>query len=437
MSTQVAFAGTVALVDDDEDMRVATTQLLEINGFAVQAFTDAAAALAGIAADFAGPVVTDVRMPGMSGLELFRLLHERDPELPVVLITGHGDVAMAVDAIKAGAWDFLAKPFDPDALLAATMRASKARALTLENRRLRAGAAAQPGDALIGDAAAIQRLRSMIPMLADAAIDLVIEGQIGTGKEHFARIVHRAGRRARHRFLKLDCATAPAALIEADLFAPHGMIARADRGTLFLDNLQDASGDLQNRLARLAEARAVGLDGSNPQALDLRIIASVEEGKRDRVSPALFHLLAGVPIRMPPLAERTGDIPLLFAHFAARASAQHRCVVPALVDHAHRLATRDWPGNVLELEKTAERICLGLERLESMPEAGPEPLPSRLDAFERAAITDAVIAADGEIAAAIEALQLPRKTFYYRVKRLGIDLKSLRRRSAERSTADR
>ncbi len=426
-------APIVALVDDDDDMRAATAQLLAINGFTVQAFAEATSALAAIGADFAGPVVTDVRMPGMSGIELFRALNERDPELPVVIITGHGDVETAVEAIKAGAWDFLAKPFDPEALLAAVVRAGKARALTLENRQLRAAADAQAGEALIGDAPAIQRLRAMIPMLADAALDLVIEGEIGTGKEHFARLVHRAGRRSRHRFLKFDCATAPAALIEAELFAAHGMIARADRGTLFVDHLESASADLQNRLVRLAEARAVGLDGRDPHALDLRIIASVQEGQRDRVSPALFHLLAGVPIRIPPLAERRGDIPLLFAHFAARAAQRHRCEIPDVADHAHRLASRPWPGNVLELERTAERICLGLERLEATPpETGLDPLPARLDAFERAAITSAVIAADGEIAAAIDALQLPRKTFYYRVKRLGIDLKALRRQSGER-----
>ena len=205
-------APNVALVDDDDDMRAATAQLLAINGFTVQAFAEATSALAAIGADFAGPVVTDVRMPGMSGIELFRALNERDPELPVVIITGHGDVETAVEAIKAGAWDFLAKPFDPEALLAAVVRAGKARALTLENRQLRAAADAQAGEALIGDAPAIQRLRAMIPMLADAALDLVIEGEIGTGKEHFARLVHRAGRRSRHRFLKFDCATAPAAL---------------------------------------------------------------------------------------------------------------------------------------------------------------------------------------------------------------------------------
>ncbi|MET0241610.1 MAG: sigma-54 dependent transcriptional regulator [Sphingobium sp.] len=423
-------APLVALIDDDDDMRAATTQLLAINGFDVRAYADPVAALAAIGTDFAGVVITDVRMPGMSGIELFGMLHERDPDLPVVLITGHGDVEMAVNAIKAGAWDFLAKPFDPEALLAAAMRGVKARALTLENRQLRAAADAQAGDALIGEAPAIARLRAMIPMLADAALDLVIEGQIGTGKEHFARLIHRAGRRARHRFVKIDCSTAPAALVERELFVPNGVIARAHRGTLFLDNLEGASLDLQNRLARLAEARAVGLDGRDPYPLDLRIIASVEEGARDRVSPALFHLLAGVPLRMPPLGERVADIPLLFAHFAARAAERHHCAIPPLADHAHRLATRPWPGNVLELEKMAERICLGLEGSEAVSAAGLEPLPARLDAFERAVIIDAVTAADGEIAAAIESLQLPRKTFYYRVKRLGIDLRALRRRSA-------
>lgn len=418
----------VALVDDDDDMRAATAQLLSLSGFTVRSFADANTTLTAIDADFAGVVVTDVRMPGMSGIELFRKLQGRDPELPVVLITGHGDVGMAVDAIRAGAWDFLAKPFDPDALLAATTRAAKARALTLENRQLRAAANAQIGVGLIGDSPAIQRLRAMIPMLADAALDLVIEGETGTGKEHFARLVHRAGRRSRHRFVKLDCATVPPALIERDLFEPHGPIARADRGTLFLGNLEAASPDLQARLARLAEARAVGLDRSGAQAVDLRIIAAVREGCREGIAPNLFHLLAGVPLRMPSLAERTSDIPLLFAHFAAEAAERHRCAIVGVAEHAHRLAARSWPGNVMELQKVAERICLGLEDLRPTDPAGLQSLPERLDAFERTAITDAVLAADGEIGLAIEALQLPRKTFYYRVKRLGIDLKSLRQR---------
>jgi len=415
----------VALVEDDADMRAATAQLLSLHGFEVRTFVDAADALAGVAADFPGVVVTDVRMPGMTGIELFGVLHARDPQLPVVLITGLGDVEMAVAAIKAGAWDFLTKPFDPDALLAAVIRAARARALTLENRQLRAIADAQAGEALVGETPAIRRLRDMIPMLADVALDLVIEGELGSGKEHYARLVHRAGRRSRHRFLKIDCATVPAELVERELFARNGVIQRAHRGTLFLDNLGLASVDLQNRLTRLAEARVVGLEARDPDPVDLRIIASIEEGTRERVSSALFHLLAGVPLRMPPLAERTADIPLLFAHFAARAAAQHGCTITSLADHAHRLAARDWAGNVLELEKTTERICLGLD-VGDRGKAGLISLPERIDAFERAAIIEAITAARGEIAAAIEALGLPRKTFYYRIKRLGIDLRALR-----------
>jgi two-component system C4-dicarboxylate transport response regulator DctD len=421
----------VALVDDDDDLRAATAQLLSIHGFEVRSFADGTAALAGIGGDFPGAVITDVRMPGMSGIELFDALHALDSELPVVLITGHGDVDMAVRAIKAGAWDFLTKPFDPEALLAAVTRAVKARSLTLENRRLRAMAEAEAGSTLIGETPAMRRLRAMIPMLADAALDLVIEGEIGTGREYYARLVHRAGRRARHRFLTIDCATMPAALIERELFAANGPIARAHRGTLFLDNLAAASMDLQNRFARLAETRAIALDSRNPESLDLRIIASVEEGARDGVSPALFHLLAGVPLRMPPLAERAGDIPLLFAHFVAAAAERHGSTMPALADHAQRLGARAWPGNVLELEKAAERICLGLDDDETTAETTPAALSARLDAFERAAIIDAVTAAQGEIASAIEALQLPRKTFYYRVKRLGIDLRALRGRRVD------
>lgn len=417
----------VALVDDDDDLRIATAQLLRLAGFEVRQFADGASALAELTPTFRGILVTDVRMPGMSGLDLFAAVRARDTELPVLLLTGHGEIDMAVNAIRNGAWDFLSKPFDPEALVAAATRAATARALTLENRRLRAAADAQQGATLIGDSLAIRRLREMIPLLADAPLDLVIEGEVGTGREHYARLVHRAGRRARHRFLVVDCATVPVALVERELFGRNGPIDRADRGTLFLDRLEAAGPELQNRLVRFAEARALPLDAGEPHGVDIRIVAALEDGARDRILPALFHLIAGVPVRLPPLAERREDIPLLFAHFAALAARRHGCALPALADHAHRLAARPWPGNVLELEKAVERICLGIDE-GAAPAAAPlASLPVRMDAFERATIVDAVRAANGEITAAIEALGLPRKTFYYRVKRLGIDLRALRR----------
>ena len=418
----------VAVVDDEPELRIAATQLLTLHGFEVRPFADARSALIELTAEFPGVLIADVRMPGMSGLELMDAVRSRDPELPVLLLTGHGDIGMAVDAIKNGAWDFLSKPFDPEVLVAAVMRAATARGLTLENRRLRALADEQQGEMLIGDSLAIRRLRGMIPLLADAPLDLVIEGEVGTGREHFARLVHRAGRRARHRFLVIDCATVPVALVERELFARNGPIDRAHRGTLFLDHLEAAGPELQNRLAHFAEQRALPLDDREPHAVDVRIVAALEEGERDRILPGLFHLLAGVPLRLPPLSERKEDIPMLFAHFAARAAERHTCAMPKLADHALRLAARPWPGNVLELEKAAERICLGLD--DAMPTGGElASLPERLDAFERATILDAIAAADGEIAAAIRALKLPRKTFYYRVKRLGIDLRSVRHQS--------
>lgn len=418
---------TVALIDDDEDFRAALAQSLSLAGHMVQPFVDAASALSRIGRDFPGVVVTDVRMPGMSGVDFFHRLRAIDPELPVILITGHGDVAMAVDAIKAGAWDFLTKPFAGEALAAALQRAGTARALALENRRLRA-AAGTADMALIGEAPAIRRLREMIPMLADATLDFVLEGATGTGKELFTRLVHRAGRRGRHRFQLLDCATVPAAIVERELFGRDGMVARADRGTLFLDHLDLASAELHHRLAQFAEARTVATDQRDPDPIDVRIVAAIDDGAAAALPPGLYHRLAGVSLRMPALAERAEDVPLLFAHLAAHAAERHRRPVPPLSEAAHAAAGRAWPGNVRELERAAERFVLGLEAPTQAVIRDARTLAERLDAFERAAILDAIAAANGEINAAIAALGLPRKTFYYRVKRLDIDLRRARGR---------
>lgn len=418
---------TVALIDDDEDFRAALAQSLSLAGHMVQPFVDAASALSRIGRDFPGVVVTDVRMPGMSGVDFFHRLRAIDPELPVILITGHGDVAMAVDAIKAGAWDFLTKPFAGEALAAALQRAGTARALALENRRLRA-AAGTADMALIGEAPAIRRLREMIPMLADATLDFVLEGATGTGKELFARLVHRAGRRGRHRFQLLDCATVPAAIVERELFGRDGMVARADRGTLFLDHLDLAPAELHHRLAQFAEARTVATDQRDPDPIDVRIVAAIDDGAAAALPPGLYHRLAGVSLRMPALAERAEDVPLLFAHLAAHAAERHRRPVPPLSEAAHAAAGRAWPGNVRELERAAERFVLGLEAPTEAVIRDARTLAERLDAFERAAILDAIAAANGEINVAIAALGLPRKTFYYRVKRLDIDLRRARGR---------
>ena len=428
----------VALIEDDPDLRVSTTQLLSLAGFAVDAYADAVPALEAIQPDFAGVVVTDVRLPHISGTEVFELLRARDPSLPVILITGHGDVAMAVSALKAGAWDFLTKPFDPDVLLAAVARASTARTLELDNRRLRAAAAGvsddEASDGLIGRSPAIERLRAMIPMLADADIDLLIEGETGTGKALLARRIHAAGKRRRHRLLGVACAAYPDALLDTDLFARvgTGSVVAASRGTLLLDDLDQASRALQARLTALVEVRALVTPGARDAVpIDLRVIATADEpGARaeDAIAPALLYRVAGVRLRMPPLRERREDVVPLFAHFVAEAARRIGQPVPAMTAAAQQhLAMHDWPGNVRELAHYAERFVLGLDTVADAIAVTPASLPEQLDAFERTTIVAAMSAANGEVGVAIDRLGIPRKTFYYRVKRLGIDLRPLKR----------
>ena len=411
----------VALVEDDEDLRVSTVQLLRLAGHPVDEYADALAARAALGPDYDGVVVTDIRMPGMSGIELFRALHERDPELPVILVTGHADVDTAVAALKGGAWDFLVKPAAPETLLASVARAGKARRLVAENRRLRMVAGAEAASALVGRSEAIRRLRATVPQIAATNLDLVVEGATGTGKHLLARLVHRAGKRSRHRLFTFDCATAPNA---GDAFGAHGMVVQAHRGTLLLDHLDRAEPALQHRIMQFVEHRAVALDTREPIPVDVRIVALADDGARDRVLPALYHRLAAVTLRLPPLAERLDDIGLLVAHLIPRLARQHRKPEPSMLAAATIMAQTEWPGNVRELEMAVERLVLGID---ADPSAGAQAtLPERVRAFERAAIVEAMERAGGDVARVIRTLGIPRETFYYRVKRLGVDLTRFR-----------
>ncbi len=428
-------ARLIALVEDDEDLRVSTAQLLRLAGFAVEAFADAPAALAAVDTAWPGLVISDVRMPGLSGIDLFRALHARDAELPVILITGHGDVGMAVDALKAGVWDFLTKPFAAQALIAAAERAAHARALALENRRLQALAQDSAGSALIGASPAIRRLRDMIPTLADADLDLLIEGETGTGKELLARLIHQGGKRRRHRLTAINCAgLAPA--LEDEIFSLSGgaSLVHASYGTVLLDDIDGASGRFHNLLVPVLEDRALAMPGKAPVPLDLRVIATAGAGGQGSeaaapLPPALLHRIAGMRIAIPPLRARREDIPLLFAHFAQEAAARARLPVPRLVPAVQdRLDHHAWPGNAHELARFAQQFVLGLVTPDSSDTGAPapQPLADRVDAFEREAIIAAVRAAQGRIATAIATLGLPRKTFYYKINKLGIDLQALR-----------
>ena len=453
--------GPVAFVDDDDDLRAANAESLELAGFAPLPFASAAEALAVLTADFPGVVVSDIRMPRMDGLEFFHRLRALDPDLPMLLITGHGDIAMAVEAMRDGVYDFIAKPFPAERLISAVTRAMDRRRLVLDNRRLRAALATsrdEPDDLLIGATPAIDRLRRTVRHVADADVDVLVEGETGSGKEVVATALHRwSGRRAR-AFVAVNCGALPETVIESELFGHEagaftgaqkkriGRIEHSDGGTLFLDELESMPAALQVRLLRVLETRTVSPLGTNQiRPVDLRVVAAT---KTDLGDPAargdfredLFYRLNVVTIRIPPLRERREDVPLLFAHFLGRAARRFRREPPELTEDARRfLARHDWPGNVRELVHFAERYALGLapEILEGDGEVGavgaPDgeadaglPLPRRMELHEARLIRDALSAHAGDVRATVEALGLPRKTFYDKLARHGIEPGSYR-----------
>lgn len=435
----------VIFVEDDEPLRIATTQALELAGYAVAAYADARTALAAIPADFAGAIVSDIRMPGMDGLAFLEAVRATDPDLSVILVTGHGDVALAVSALHRGALDFLTKPFAVDHLTASIDRAIERRRLVVENRRLRAEAeAAQAGSPLIGESPAIVRLRATIAQLAAADIDVLVEGETGTGKELVASLLHRQGPRRAKPFVAVNCGALLDGLAEIELFGhaadsvPHtrlsreGQIVTASGGTLLLDEIDSMPLAMQTRLLRVLEEREVQPIGEPRQiAVDLRIVATTKTDLGAAVAAGtfradLFYRLDTVRLRIPPVREREGDAFRLFAAFVEEAKAQLGDRDFTLTDAAsRRLREHDWPGNVRELRNFAFETVLGLAPAPETSAAAD--LPARVAAYETELIEAALRRHGGRVAAALGDLGIPRKTFYDKVARHGIDLDAFRR----------
>ncbi|MDE2486319.1 MAG: sigma-54-dependent Fis family transcriptional regulator [Alphaproteobacteria bacterium] len=439
----------VAFVDDDDALREANVQALQLAGYDVRPFASAEAALKAIDADFAGVVVSDIRMPGMDGRQLFRRLHELDADLPVLLITGHGDIAEAVQAMHEGAYDFLAKPYPTERLVHGVSRAIEKRRLVLANRQLQALAAREePASPLLGSSAIMERLRSTIRQVAGSDVDVLIEGETGVGKEVVARALHAASPRRRQPFVALNCAALPEAMIESELFGHElgafsgamrkrvGRIESADRGTLFLDEVESMPLPVQGKLLRVIEEREITPLGANEvRNVNLRVLASSkgdlgEAVGRGEFRADLFYRLNALRIRVPALRDRREDAPVLFGHFLAEAARRFRRETPAISDAVRRrLLEHDWPGNVRELNHFALQVALGFERPD-----GPEPargagegsLPERVDTFEAQLIQDALTEVRGDVRAALEVLKIPRKTFYDKLRRHGIDIDAFR-----------
>uniref|UniRef100_UPI00334012D0 sigma-54-dependent transcriptional regulator n=1 Tax=Castellaniella defragrans TaxID=75697 RepID=UPI00334012D0 len=437
----------VLFVDDDADVRDANAQALDLQGVSVRACASAREALDILTEAFSGVLVTDVRMADMDGLTLFRWVQRLDPEIPVILITGHGDIEMAVGAMREGAYDFLSKPYAPERLLAAIRHGTAQRRLVLENRRLRAQAVGGTDIAesmLIGNAPAIVQIRKLLWHVADADVDVLVHGETGSGKEVVAQVLHRLSRRRDAPFVAINCGALPESVIESELFGHEagaftgaqkrrvGRIEHADGGTLFLDEIESMSPAMQVRLLRVLETRQIAPLGTNEQRdVDLRVIAATKADLGDPAMRAqfredLYYRLNVVTVNIPPLRERREDIPLLFTHFADLAARRFGCPAPQ-ADPAlwRQMMNHDWPGNVRELAHFVDRCALGVQQAPpgDAPELAPRAgsLPERVERYEAELIREALAAHGGEIRGTLEALGLPRKTLYDKLRRYGID----------------
>ena len=439
----------VILVDDDAHLRQALSQTLDLAGLKVVALADAHGLAERIPADWPGVVVSDIRMPGIDGLQLLEQLHGLDSELPVLLITGHGDVPLAVQAMRAGAYDFLEKPFASDALLDSVRRALALRQLVLENRSLRMALSdrQQLATRLVGQSAAMQRLREQIGALAGTRADVLILGETGAGKEVVARALHDLSSRRDGPFVAINAGALAESVVESELFGHEpgaftgaqkrriGKFEFANGGTLFLDEIESMSLDVQVKLLRMLQERVVErLGGNQLIPLDIRIIAATKEDLRQaadqgRFRADLYYRLNVAPLRIPPLRERGDDILMLFQHFADAASQRHGLGPHALQPAQRALLLRhDWPGNVRELQNAAERFALGLElALDGQaPPATNAPalvtgnLSEQVEHFERSLITAELAQPHGSLRSLAEALGVPRKTLHDKLRKHGL-----------------
>jgi len=436
-------AAPVFLIDDDKDLRRATAQTLELAGFAVSAFADPREAIAALSPAFEGIVVSDIRMPHIDGLQLFAMLKDMDADLPVILITGHGDIPMAVQAIQDGAYDFIAKPFPADRLVQSLRRAAEKRRLVMENRALRQAAeTASDGLPLIGQTPAMENLRRTLRHIADTDVDVLVAGETGSGKEVVAQLLHQWSRRRAGNFVALNCGALPETVIESELFGHEagsftgaqkkriGRIEHAGGGTLFLDEIESMPVATQVKMLRVLEMREIAPLGTNEvRPVDLRVVAAAkidlgDPGQRGDFREDLYYRLNVVTLSIPPLRERREDIPLLFSHFLSRAAERFRRDAPVISQAVHRhLASHDWPGNVRELSHFAERVALGLEAnggSASADQASSASLPEKMERYEAAIIRETLAEHQGDVRLTIEALGIPRKTFYDKLQRHGI-----------------
>ncbi len=446
--------GTVYVIDDEEHICLTIEQMLELQDFNVETFSSAEALLGKVEIHWPGIIISDINMPKMDGHQLMEKIHQIDAGLPIILLTGFGDISMAVKAMRKGAYDFIEKPFNNEHLLDTVKRALDKRALVLENRHLKKELEnhASPGPRILGHSPSIIHMRNMLNQVMDAPADIMIDGETGCGKELVARYLHDHSIRKDNNFVALNCGAIPENIIESELFGAEsgaytgadkrriGKFEHANGGTIFLDEIESTPMSLQVKLLRVLEERKVVRLGSNTGIdLDVRIVAATKVDllalcDQGDFRHDLYYRLNLVKIDIPPLRERIEDIPLLFLHFARIASARyHRELIPLSQEHKARLISHDWPGNVRELRNLAERFVLLGEfaAFNEQGNAGNEntsnmSLHERVEFFERSLIEEALNNNNGSIKGTMDELMLARKTLYDKMKKYDLARKEFK-----------
>ena len=449
-------AGRVLVVEDEDKLRRVIQLQLESSGYEVDGSASAEQALP--LATVADLILTDLRLPGMYGLVFISELRARGIAAPVIVMTAHGSVEAAVEAMKLGAADFLQKPFSLDHLTTLVEKVMAVESLRSENRRMREQLDQRyQFDNIIGRSASMREIFQTVERVAPTRATVLLAGESGVGKDMIARAIHQHSPRKTHAFVKINCTALPENLMESELFgyekgaftgatvSKPGKFEQADKGTVFLDEIGDVPGNIQVKLLRILQERQFERLGSNvTRSVDVRVVAATNVDLRAALEQGtfredLYYRLNVVPINVPPLRERKADIPFLAIHFVQKLSgdlgSQAKDISPAAMD---RLISHPWPGNVRELENTIERslvlsssevlqaadIRLELPRnTAALPSQQSPLLPEgeTLEHWEQMMIKEALRRSDGNKSQAARILGLTRNALRYRLSQMGLE----------------
>jgi len=441
-------ARDVILIDDNTSLLVNVADYLSLYFNKVHTFSEPKKALAFIQSDFPGVIVSDIKMPGITGIDLLQKVRDIDENLPVILMTAHGDISQAVEAMKLGVYDFIEKPFEPEKMRECVNRAMEKRSFTLCQRHLESQLADNDSidTRLIGISPAIDRLRKQILSLAQLDVPVLIHGETGSGKEVVASCLHEFSSRNKAKLVALNCAAIPSELIESELFGHVkgafsgalqkrvGKLEYANSGTLFLDEVESIPLNIQVKLLRaLSEDIIEPLGANESKKINIRVVSATKESLKDNENfrQDLYYRLEVAAIHIPPLRDRREDIILLFEHYAQTFSKAFNIEWPGVNQTLQsQLLSHDWPGNVRELINIATRCVMQCKQdLTDLSSFGADiqydshngSLKGLVEQYEKVLLIDALKQYEGNISAILEALKLERRTFYVKLQKYDIE----------------